>query len=397
MSFDFDTVVNRDGLNTAKWDVKPGELPMWVADMDFVVAPCIVEAVQARAAQPCYGYNETSDAWRQAVAEWWHTRHGWKIAADEIQFCIGVVPAISSLVRSLSDEGGKVLIQAPVYNHFYSSIRNSGREVLSSDLAYDGCRYQIDWDDLEQKMSDPRVGLFVLCNPHNPTGQVWSAADLARIGRLAVDNGVIVVSDEIHCDITDPDVNYTPFAVAAPHCPAVICISPTKTFSIPGLATSAVVVPDQHLRQLVTDSLNRDEIGEPNSFAQAAAIAAFTQGGPWTDEMRAYVKANKDAATNAMRALGLHVVPGQATYLMWVDCESLVGASGDTTAFCQFLRNQTGLFVSNGAQYGGPRFFRINVGCPRSLVDDGMARLAKGIAAWRNAPCLAAPEAPHSS
>jgi len=385
MQFDFDTVVNRDGLNTAKWDVEPGELPMWVADMDFVVAPCIVDAVQARAAQPCYGYNETSDTWRHAVADWWHQRHGWAMTTDEIQFCIGVVPAISSLVRTLSDEDTKVLIQTPVYNHFYSSIRNSDRVVVSSDLAYDGTGYHIDWDDLEHKMADPDVRLFVLCNPHNPTGQVWTSNDLARIGRLAADHDVIVISDEIHCDITDPGVDYTPFAVAAPHCPAVICVSPTKTFSIPGLATSAVVVPDKRLRGLVTAGLNRDEIGEPNSFAQAAAIAAFTQGGPWTDEMRAYVKANKDTATAAMAALGLHVVPSQATYLMWVDCESLVGADGDATEFCEFLRQQTGLFVSNGAQYGGPRFFRINVGCPRTLVDDGMARLAKGIEAWRKA------------
>jgi len=223
----------------------------------------------------------------------------------------------------------------------------------------------------------------VLCNPHNPTGQIWSETELVHMAQLAVANGVIIVSDEIHCDITDPGVDYVPFAVAAPECPAVICVSPTKAFSIPGLATSAVVVPNEELRKLVAAGLNRDEIGEPNSFAQVAAIAAFTQGGAWVDEMRAVVKANKDAATTAMQALGLHVVPGQATYLMWVDCTSLVGEGGDATPFCQFLREQTGLFVSNGAQYGGPQFFRINVGCPRSLVDDGMARLAKGIEAWR--------------
>jgi len=386
MSFDFDTVVDRDGLNTSKWDVAPGELPMWVADMDFVVAPCVVDALQTRAARPCYGYNETSDEWRRSVAGWWQRRHGWTIDTDAIQFCIGVVPALSSLVRALTPDGGKVLVQAPVYNHFYTSIRNSGRAVVSSDLVYDGAQYHIDWDDLGAKMADPGVGLFVLCNPHNPTGQIWSATELARMAQLAVTNGVIIVSDEIHCDITDPGVDYTPFAVAAPDCPAVICVSPTKAFSIPGLATSAVIVPDENLRKLVAAGLNRDEIGEPNSFAQVAAIAAFTQGDTWVDEMRAVVKANKDAATASMEALGLHVVPGQATYLMWVDCTSLVGDDGDTKQFCQFLRETTGLFVSNGTQYGGPRFFRINVGCPRTLVDDGMSRLAKGVAAWRARP-----------
>ena len=383
MTFDFDTVVDRAGLHTAKWAVEPGELPMWVADMDFAVAPCIVEAVTARAARPSFGYNETSDAWRDAVAGWWESRHGWAIPREAIAFSTGIVPTISCLVRTLTPEAGKVLIHTPAYNHFYTSIRNSGREVAAAELSFDGTSYHIDWDDLETKLADPQTHLFILCNPQNPTGQIWTADELARMAALATAHDVIVVSDEIHCDITDPDVLYTPFAVAAPNCPAVVCVSPTKTFSIPGLQTSAVVVMDEALRQRVVTGINRDEIGEPNSFALVAAIAAFTQGGPWADEMRAYVRANKDAATAAMEAMGLRVVPSQATYLMWVDCASVVGDDGDTTDFCHFLRAKTGLFITEGAQYGGPRFVRINVGCPRSLVDDGMARLARGLSAWQ--------------
>jgi len=384
MTYDFDTVVDRAGLGSAKWDVKAGELPMWVADMDFVVAPCIVEAVENRAARPTYGYGDVDDDWRRAVASWWASRHDWTIPLDGIAFCTGVVPALSSLVRTLTPEGGQVLVQAPVYNHFFSSIGNSGRKTVSSDLKYDGGKYSIDWDDLEAKLADPATGLFILCNPHNPTGQIWTRDELARIGRLAAANGVVVVSDEIHCDITDPGTDYTPFALAAPGVPAVVTLSATKTFSIPGLQTSAVVVLDEALRAKVFAGLGRDEIGEPNSFAAVAAIAAFKQGGPWADEMRAYVRANKDVATAAIDALGLHVVRGEATYLMWVDCASLVGEDGDATEFCRFLRDETGLFVSAGAQYGGPRFFRINLGCPRSLVDDGLRRLARGVDAWRS-------------
>ena len=383
MPYDFDTVVDRTGLGSSKWDVAPGELPMWVADMDFLVAPPIVEAVAARAARGSFGYNETTDDWRSAVAGWWGGRHGWTIDTKEIAFCTGVVPALSSLVRTLTPPGGSVLVQAPVYNHFFGSIRNSGRVVASNDLRYDGRAYSIDWDDLAAKLADPEVTAFILCNPHNPTGQVWTRDELARMGQLAAEHDVIVISDEIHCDIIQPPAAYTPFAVAAPGVPSVVTVSATKAFSIPGLQTSAVVVADETLRRRVFDGLNRDEIGEPNSFALTAATAAFTQGGDWVDEMCAYVADNKRVASAAIEAMGLHVVPGQATYLIWVDGASLVGEDGAVGDFLSFLRAETGLYVSDGAVFGGPRFFRMNLGCPRSLVDDGLARLAAGVAAWR--------------
>lgn len=383
MKYDFDTVIDRHGLNSAKWDVAPGELPMWVADMDFTLAPPIVEAVTARAAIPSFGYTEIPDEWAQAVAGWWGARHNWPIAPEAISFCTGVIPALASVVRSLTPEGGTVLVQEPVYNHFFSSIANSGRVIASNDLLYDGGSYHIDWDDLENKLANPATSLFILCNPHNPTGQIWTKQELARIGALAAANNVIVVSDEIHCDITDPATLYTPFAVAAPNCPAVVCLSSTKTFSIPGLQTAAVVVEDEHVRDVVFTGMNRDEIAEPSAFAIDAAIAAFTKGADWVDQMRAYVQANKDYASAAVEAMGLHVVPGQATYLLWVDCASLVGEDGDATEFCHFLRTTTGLYVSEGAIFRGPRFFRWNMGCPRSLVDDGLRRLAEGIKAWQ--------------
>ena len=384
MAYDFDTVVDRQGINSAKWSVGPGELPMWVADMDFPVASPIIEAVQKRAGKGSFGYQEIPDEWAQSVAQWWGTRHGWQIETEQVAFCTGVIPALASIVRSLTPENGGVLIQAPVYNHFFSSIGNSGRQIVNNELLYQDGHYDIDWADLQAKLARPDVSMFILCNPHNPTGQVWSQDELTRIGDLASANGVVVVSDEIHCDITDPAMVYVPFGVASPNCPAVVCVSATKTFSIPGLQTAAVIVQDADLRAKVFKGIGRDEIGEPNSFAMDATIAAFTQGGPWADEMRAYVQANKDHATEAINAMGLYVVPGHATYLIWVDCASLVGPDGDATEFCHFLRQRTGLFVSEGAQYWGPRFFRLNVGCPRSLVDDGLRRLADALQAWRD-------------
>jgi len=383
MTYDFDTAVDRHQLNSAKWSVAPGELPMWVADMDFLIAPAITQAVTERAARPSFGYTEIDDDWAPAVANWWRRRHGWDIDPARIAFCTGVIPALASLVRTLTPEGGTVLVQEPVYNHFFSSIGNSGRVVASSDLVYDGERYHIDWDDLEAKLADPATKLFLLCNPHNPTGQIWTADELARIAGLAAKHGVIVVSDEIHCDITDPDELYVPFAVAAPGCPAVVCVSATKTFSIPGLQSSAVIVEDAGLRDLVFTGLNRDEIGEPNCFAIGATIAAFNEGEAWVDEMRAYVLANKRHATEVIDAMGLHVVPGHATYLLWIDCAALVGEDGDASDFCHFMRRKTGLFVSDGALYHGKRFFRLNLGCPRSLVDDGLGRLQIAVKAWQ--------------
>lgn len=383
MPYDFDTAVSRDGIHSAKWNVTDGELPMWVADMDFPVAPPIVEALANRLAVPSFGYTHLPESWAQAVSGWWDSRHGWRIPLDTLAFCTGVMPAVSSAIRTLTEPGGNVLLQAPVYNNFFNVIEHTGRVVVSSDLVYADGRYSIDWDDLGAKMADPATSLFLLCNPHNPTGQIWTADELARLGDLASANGVIVVSDEIHCDVTDPAVQYIPFALAAPGCPSVVCLSATKTFSIPGLQTSAVAVADEQLRAKIFAGLDRDEVGEPNAFAVDATIAAFTKGGPWVDEMRVYVQANKDYATAALQAMGLHVVPGQATYLLWVDCASLVGEDGDATPFCRFLRATTGLYISDGAAFHGRRFLRWNLGCPRALVDDGLERLRRGIEAWR--------------
>ena len=385
MTYDFDTAVDRHHLNSSKWSVAPGELPMWVADMDFQIAPAIVRAVTERAARPSFGYTEIDDAWAPSIAGWWRRRHGWDIDVEHIAFCTGVIPALASLVRTLTPEGGTVLVQQPVYNHFFSSIGNSGRVMASNDLVYDGNCYHIDWADLERKLADPATSLFFLCNPHNPTGQIWTADELARMAGLAAEHDVVVVSDEIHCDITDPDALYVPFAVAAPHCPAVVCVSATKTFSIPGLQSSAVIVEDDGLREKVFAGLNRDEIGEPNCFAIGATMAAFNEGEAWVDEMRTYIQNNKQHAAAAIESMGLHVVPGQATYLLWVDCVSLVGEQGDATEFCHFMRQTTGLFVSEGALYHGPRFFRLNVGCPMALVDDGLGRLQSAVTAWRAA------------
>jgi len=384
MIYDFDSLVSRVGMNSLKWDVREGELPMWVADMDFATAPGITRAVMDKAARGIFGYGIVPPEFYEAVRSWWATRYGWEMDARWMSNCTGIVPAVSSLIRTFAGPGEGVVMQSPAYNCFYDSIRNSSREVLANDLIWDG-RFRIDWADLEARLADPRAKVLLLCNPHNPTGVIWSAEDLGRMGELASHYGVVVISDEIHCDITEPGTSYTPFASVSDLCAqnSITLVSPTKSFSIPGLQTSVVIVPNPDLRVRAVAGLKRDELTEPNSFAVEALVAAYTQGADWLDQMRAYVFRNKThfAESVASNLPELTVIPSQATYLSWVDCGAL---ADDATEFCAFLREKTGLVVNPGAMYGDNTrtFFRINLGCPISLVDDALTRLAHAISAW---------------
>ena len=245
MTYDFDALIDRRGTHCTKWDVADGELPMWIADMDFATAPEIAAAVQRRAAHPVYGYTDVPAEWYTAIAGWWRTRHGFAIDPQWLIFSTGVVPTISSVVRKLTTPAEKVLALTPVYDIFYHSIENNGRLVLECPLTYADGAYGIDWTDLDAKLADPQTTLMILCNPHNPTGQIWDKETLARIGALAARHHVVVLSDEIHCDLTDPGWDYTPFAAASAECRAnsITCLAPTKAFNLAGLQTSAVAVP----------------------------------------------------------------------------------------------------------------------------------------------------------
>ncbi|MEU6511219.1 MalY/PatB family protein [Streptomyces sp. NPDC046942] len=385
---DFSEPTDRHGTNSLKWDVAEDELPMWVADMDFRTAPAVVEAIQAKARTGIFGYTTVPDAYVQAVAAWWERHHAFPLEQDWIIFCTGVVPAISSIVRKMTTVGENVLIQPPVYNIFYNSIVNNGRNVLRNELLYDGTNYQIDFDDLERKLADPQTTLMILCNPHNPIGKIWDKPILARIGDLCARHHVLVVSDEIHCDLTDPGHSYTPFASVSDACRdnSITCVAPTKAFNLAGLQTASAVIPNRRIRAKVNRGLNTDEVAEPNAFAIEATIAAFTQGKPWLDALRSYIHDNKQQATEFIRAEipGLKVVPSQATYLLWIDCAAI---TSDTADLCRFLRQKQGLLLSEGGLYGGDgtRFVRMNVACPRARLEDGLARLRAGVQAFRSA------------
>ncbi|MFC2821584.1 MAG: MalY/PatB family protein [Spirochaetales bacterium] len=380
--YDFDTVIDRRNTNSLKWDIKENELPMWVADMDFKAAPEIMEAMRKRLDHGVFGYSIIPEEWEKAYVNWWKTRHGFEFKGSDLTFCTGVIPAISSCVRKLTTANENVLIQTPVYNIFFNCIINNGRRVLESPLVYENGEYRIDFEDLEKKLADPQTTLMLLCNPHNPIGKIWNVETLSRIGELCFKHHVTVISDEIHCDITEPGVNYVPFASVSEHCRdiSVTAISPTKAFNLAGLQSAAVMASNPNLHHKVWRALNTDEVAEPNSFAVPATVAAFEQGGPWLDELRAYIHKNRQLATAFLsdNLPQIHVVPSQATYLLWVDCSAF---TSDSDKFTEMIRKKTGLFVSSGASYGesGRCFLRLNIAAPKATVLEGLNRLASAL------------------
>lgn len=377
MKYDFDKIVNRRNTNSSKWNVAENEMPLWIADMDFETAPCIKEALAKRVGHGVFGYSDIPDEWAESYVTWWKKRHNFELRKEALIFCTGVIPSLSSCVRKLTTPAEKVLIQTPVYNIFFNSIVNNGRYVVESPLDYDEetGKYSMNFVRLEKDLSDPQVSLMVLCNPHNPCGKIWSQEELCRVGELCKKYNVTVVSDEIHCDVTEPSKAYVPFASASETCReiSVSCIAPTKCFNIAGIHSAAAYAENHQLHHKVWRALNTDEVAEPNAFAIDATIAAFTKGEDWLDELRKYLWENRKFAEDffAKNMPALKVIKADATYLMWVDV-SATGKTGDN--FAAELREKTGVYISGGSQYGksGENFVRINLACPRSFLEKAL-------------------------
>lgn len=375
--FNFDEITDRRNTNSVKWNIKENELPLWIADMDFKTAPAVQEALIKRVQHGIFGYSDIPDAWSESYISWWKKRHNFEIKKDWLIFATGIVPAISTCVRKLTYPAEKVLVQTPCYNIFFNSIVNNGRFPVESPLGFDGKSYFMDFERLEKDLSDPQVSMMILCNPQNPTGNIWTKEDLARVGELCKKYGVTVFSDEIHCDIAEPGKGYIPFASASEACAevSVTGIAPTKCFNIAGIHTAAVVVPNDLLRHKVWRALNTDEAAEPNAFAMDATVAAFTKGEDWLNALNEYIFENKKHAVNFIKNLSADftVISGDATYFLWVK----VKGSGDE--FAENLRKETGLYIAGGSEYGkaGESFVRINTACPRTVLNDALSRLEK--------------------
>lgn len=378
MKYDFDKTIDRRATNSYKWDSAPeGVLPMWVADMDFRTAPAIIDALQKRVAHGIFGYTRVPDAYYDAVTSWFSRRHGWDIDREWIIYTSGVVPAVSAVIKALTVPGDKVIVQTPVYNCFFSSIRNNGCEIVSNPLRRTADTYEMDFDALERCAADPRAKVMLLCNPHNPAGRVWTPDELTRLGNICLRNGVTVVSDEIHCELVYQGFKYTPFASLSDaflH-RSVTCVSPSKAFNIAGLQIANIVAFDNDMRSRIDKAININEVCDVNPFGVAATIAAYNEGEEWLNQLVDYLHGNYEAMAEFCRRElpEFPITRLEGTYLVWMDCSSL-GMPSD--ALEHALLDDARLWLNAGTMYGaeGEGYIRWNIACPRSVMLNGLNR-----------------------
>lgn len=380
MKYDFDKVVPRRGTNSYKWDlVKQDDvIPLWVADMDFAVAPPIQEALRKRMEHPVFGYTLVPDSYYESVINWFCRRHNWHIEKDWILYTSGVVPAVSCAIKAFTLPGEKVLLQTPAYNCFFSSIRNQGCEVLENELVREGDTYRIDFDDFERKCADEKTTVFLLCNPHNPCGRVWTKEELQRMADICRKHHVKVISDEIHCEIIMPGCHFTPFALVDED-NGVTLNSPSKNFNIAGLQIANVICKNDEWRRRIDRVINIYEVCDVNPFGVIALQAAYNECGDWIDEMNQYVWGNYQYLKRFVldELPQIQVIRMEGTYLAWLDIMCYELSSDEAT---QQLLHEGRVFVSSGTLYGrkaGEGYLRINLACPRETLKQGLVRLGR--------------------
>lgn len=390
MAYDFDTVIERRGTDCIKFDQaevrgkSPDLLPLWVADMDFSLPPEILQPLHDRVAHGIFGYSEPNDDYFEAVHDWFATRYDWDVKREWAVFTPGVVFAIGTAIRAFSEPGDNVLIQPPVYYPFGGMIEANGRTTVTSPLVYDAQThtYGIDFDDFERVVEEASPKVFLLCNPHNPGGRVWTADELRRLGDICMKHDVIVVSDEIHEDFTRPGCKHEVFAKLDERFAArsVICTAPSKTFNIAGLQVSNVFIPNPDLRKRYLAAHRATGYGELNAIGIAAGRACYQHGGPWLDALKEYLEGNLAFMCSylAEHAPQLAVVEPQSTYLVWVDCSAL---GLDDEGLRQLVEDKAKLWLDMGTMFGkeGSGFIRFNIACPRATLAQALEQLATAI------------------
>lgn len=381
-NFNFDEVIPRRGTESIKWDrpEEEGVIPMWVADMDFMTAPSVLKALEKRLRHGVFGYTRVPEEYFRSVSSWFSRRHGFKIDPQWILPVPGIVPALTCIVKALVKPGEKVIFQSPAYDSFYTSVTKNGCRLSLNPLIHKDNTYTIDFDDLERRAAEPDAGVMILCNPHNPSGRVWTRDELVRVGEICLKHGLTVVADEIHCELTCPGHEYTPFASISEEflMNSISCSSPSKAFNIAGLEIANIVVPDGELREKVEKALYANDQRNINSFGPDALMAAYGEGEQWLDALREYIYSNylylKDFLNKNLPSY--RVLPLEGTYLCWMD----ITASGmKSDALAEKILKEGKVMVNPGTMYGpgGEDFIRINIGCPGKILEEGLERISK--------------------
>lgn len=401
MIFNFDEEISRKGTHSIKWefqfegdelaysdqtDPKYGPdrlLPLWVADMDFPSPPAVIAALEERARHGIFGYSAPLDSYYEAVINWVQRRYGRTIERDWIVITPGVVPAVNMLVQTFIKPGEKVLVQRPVYYPFFDAIQNNGGEIVSNTLRVENGRYHMDFADLAQKAADPAVKMAILCSPHNPVGRVWTAAELAHFGQICLENDVLVVSDEIHCDLIYDGQTFTTFANIGEAFAqkSIVCTAPSKTFNLAGLKTSNIIIPDKGLRDQFVKTITRTGLLGAHPFGIVATEAAYNHGEAWLAATMDYIQANYRfmAAYLAEHLPQIKIISPEGTYLVWVDCREL---GLDPVARKELLLGKARVFLDEGELFGpeGEGFERFNIACPRSILAEALERIRTAVA-----------------
>jgi len=400
MSFDFDTEIDREGSHSVKWEFHnhggvsrhwdrasrrhgaDRTLAMWVADMDFRCPEPVIQAMRERVEHGIFGYSNKTDGYYEAVAAWFARRQDWPVERDWIVTTPGVVPTLNVVVRGFTQPGDRVIVQRPVYYPFFRVAKNNGAEIVSNGLIYENGDYRMDLEDLERLAADPKAKLLILCSPHNPIGKVWGASELRAVAEICARHGVLVIADEIHGDLLHPGVNFTAFATlgAAAADNTIVCTAPSKTFNLAGLHTSNVIIPNQAVRERFQAALFQASMPGMNPFGIVATEAAYREGEPWLAAVMEYVAGNarRMAEFFAAEVPALRVIPPEGTYLLWFDCLDL-GLDQDRLE--TLMLEKARIYLDEGYIFGpeGAGFERINIACPRSILDEALVRIRDAV------------------
>jgi cystathionine beta-lyase len=387
MYYNFDKIVDRKNTSSVKFDLRDkifkreDVIPMWVADMDFRTPPFIMDALRKRLEHEILGYTYISPSIFESIVNWVRLRHNWEIHPHWISFSPGIVPAINLLILAFTNPGDKVIVQTPVYFPFFSAVENHGRELVFNPLIYSNGKYEMDLVGLESKMDDT-TKMLILCNPHNPTGNVWPADVLRRIGEMCLAKNVLLISDEIHSDLIYKGHRHIPTAAISKEIASntITCMAPSKTFNLAGLSTSFLVIPDEKLRVTYEKKLDQIHVGAGNIFGFVAMEAAYTHGSEWLDQLMEYLEGNVLFLEEFIQRHipRIRVIRPEATYMVWLDCTQL---KMPPSGLKEFMINKAGLGLSDGPLFGkqGEGFQRINIGCPRSVLQEALLRLQAAI------------------